>query len=82
MSSFFVAQIICKGYSKLLFPKLKVDVDNSTVMCPTSITCVETFIDNVMKFSTGASLASGKLIDIVILDQNIEIQVGRRDVCC
>lgn len=65
--------MICKGYSRLLLPRLKVDEARSHVVCPKTKADCEFFLDKV----EGAHDGSGPA-DIVLLDQNIELE---KDLC-
>jgi hypothetical protein len=70
VGSFFILhhQMICKGYSRIIFPILDVDVSESQVVCPTSRRDVDLFIENALGRSQ-----DGRLADVILLDQNMHL---------
>jgi len=58
---------ICKGYNKLLLPKIDANLSSSHVCCPSTKNDVAGFLNSAM-------LAP---VDVVILDQNIELKDSR-----
>ena len=63
--------MICKGYERMVLPKLKADKSTSIVSCPLSKVDVDNFVDEVI----GKGPRGHQPADIVILDQHIELQV-------
>jgi hypothetical protein len=64
------SKILCKGYERLVLPKLKADKASSCVVCPVSSSCIDRF----MSESIGASSTDDKEnrpAGIAILDQHI-----------
>jgi len=59
--------MICKGYERLLFPRLNASTKRSTVVCPTKKDEVDAFVSIVVSGSNNDPA------DIAILDQNIDI---------
>ena len=59
--------MICKGYERLLFPRLSASTERSMVVCPTSKDEVDAFVSVVLSGSNNDPA------DIAILDQNIDI---------
>jgi hypothetical protein len=68
---FHAFQLICKGYERLLLPKLKASEDSS-VETPTERSAVDDFLNNVI----GSEESGDRPADIVILDQHIELNSG------
>ena len=65
----FFTQVLCKGYSRILLPELKVDAKRSQVVCPRSTDDVKAFIEE----SLGRNFANKGAADLVLLDQNIDL---------
>eukprot|EP00614_Pseudopedinella_elastica_P003747 CAMPEP_0172604884 /NCGR_PEP_ID=MMETSP1068-20121228/25136_1 /TAXON_ID=35684 /ORGANISM="Pseudopedinella elastica, Strain CCMP716" /LENGTH=684 /DNA_ID=CAMNT_0013407111 /DNA_START=159 /DNA_END=2213 /DNA_ORIENTATION=+ len=66
------SKMICKGYERMVLPKLKADKSTSIVSCPLSKVDVDNFVDEVI----GKGPSGHQPADIVILDQHIELQGG------
>ena len=73
------SQILCKGYSRIVLPLLKADKQRSRVVCPTSRTEVDAFVDSALGHNTDGSSDPA---DIVILDQNIDLGGGDKVSSC
>ena len=64
--------MICHIYERVLFSRLNADPEFSSVVCPTSNTCVERFLDLVISVN---GMLTDELSHIVICDQNIDMPV-------
>jgi hypothetical protein len=64
------SKLICKGYERVLFKKLRADVNTSIVCCPTSQNAVQAYVNRVCGVTGDAS-------DILIIDQNINLPEER-----
>jgi len=67
------SKILCKGYKRLVLPKLKADKDLSCVVCPISSSCIDRFMDESMGTGSRLDDKQNRPADIVILDQNIDV---------
>jgi hypothetical protein len=64
------SKLICKGYERVLFKKLRADETTSMVCCPTSQNAVQAYVNRVCGVTGDAS-------DILIIDQNINLPEER-----
>jgi hypothetical protein len=67
-------QLICKGYKRVLLPRMKADVEASFVCCPRAQSDVDEFLgiaEGGARF--GQPEGSAWPADIVLLDQHIEL---------
>jgi hypothetical protein len=76
------SKLICKGYEKVLFSKMKVDKDISHVVCSKSLDDIERFKRVALGDKEAADGIADPPADIVILDQHLEFSGVRQPHKC